>query len=160
MLYKFNLKNMNRGKMKNKDKIFASPMERVNDFNFGTGTAKVFDDMLSRSVPFYEEVQFMIAELAANFVSEITVIYDLGCSTGTTMAMLGKTLKGKKVKLIGIDYSEAMINKARKKLQRVNLLDKAEFQRKDLNENIKFKKSNIFIMNLSLQFVRPFVRNK
>jgi tRNA (cmo5U34)-methyltransferase len=39
-----------------RDQIFAEPAERVADFDFGAKTAAVFDDMLGRSVPFYDEI--------------------------------------------------------------------------------------------------------
>jgi tRNA (cmo5U34)-methyltransferase len=34
------------------DRLFAEPREQIHDFDFGTETAAVFDDMLDRSVPF------------------------------------------------------------------------------------------------------------
>lgn len=38
----------------------------MKDFDFGTDTPKVFDNMLERSVPFYSETQRMIGEIAAD----------------------------------------------------------------------------------------------
>ncbi|MDN5873356.1 MAG: hypothetical protein L0H29_03100, partial [Sinobacteraceae bacterium] len=49
------------------DCLFSEPRSRVDDFNFGEDTAAVFDDMLDRSVPFYPEIQRMVAELAADY---------------------------------------------------------------------------------------------
>ena len=43
-----------------RDEIFR-PAQTVGDFSFGEKVASVFDDMLDRSVPFYQEVQRMIA---------------------------------------------------------------------------------------------------
>ena len=71
-----------------KDEVFKEQMEAIADFKFGKKVASVFDDMLVRSVPFYEETQRMIAEMARDFVVEKTNVYDLGCSTGTTMLNL------------------------------------------------------------------------
>ena len=48
-----------------KDEVFKAPLKSVADFAFGEKVASVFDDMLLRSVPFYEEMQRMIAELSA-----------------------------------------------------------------------------------------------
>ena len=36
----------------NKDKVFKEPIEKM--FEFDEAVASVFDDMLSRSVPFYD----------------------------------------------------------------------------------------------------------
>ena len=61
------------------DKVFAEPREAIADFRFGAEVAQVFDDMLSRSVPFYGEIQRMVAELAQ----------DIACraATSTTSAV-------------------------------------------------------------------------
>src|SRR5512138_559808 len=90
-----------------KDEVFRE-VETVTDFNFGEKVASVFDDMLDRSVPFYQEMQRMIAEMAADFAVEGTNIYDLGCSTGTTLLNLDKVLPGN-VNFIGVDESEEML---------------------------------------------------
>src|SRR4026209_1988415 len=70
-----------------KDEVFRE-VESVADFNFGETVASVFDDMLDRSVPFYQEIQRMIGEMAADFAVAGTNIYDLGCSTGNTLLNL------------------------------------------------------------------------
>jgi len=143
-----------------KDALFKSPMERKNDFDFGPKTAKVFDDMLSRSVPFYEEIQFMIVELVEKFSSKKPVIYDLGCSTGTTMVMIAEKLKDKKPLLVGLDYSEAMLEKTKQKLEKLNHMSEFKLIKGDLNEEMKFNKADTFIMNLTMQFVRPIFRDR
>ena len=68
-----------------KDMLFKSPHPIRGDFAFGRDAAGVFEDMLARSIPFYGEIQAMTAELARSFAQEGSAIYDLGCSTGTTM---------------------------------------------------------------------------
>jgi tRNA (cmo5U34)-methyltransferase len=50
--------------------------------SLGAGVAKVFDDMVNRSVPFYGEMQRMIAELAADHAKEGSDVYDLGLFNG------------------------------------------------------------------------------
>ena len=102
-----------------KDEVFKAPLKSVADFAFGEKVASVFDDMLLRSVPFYEEMQRMIAELSADFAVEGTNVYDLGCSTGTTMLHLASKLP-QNVKFIGVDNSEDMLKKCRQKLAENN----------------------------------------
>src|SRR4029077_14708585 len=68
-----------------RDALFQTPRKRADDFEFGAKTAAVFDDMLDRSVPYYAEIQRMVSELAADFAQEGSAIYDLGCSTGTSI---------------------------------------------------------------------------
>ena len=61
-----------------KDEIFNDKLNFIGDFHFGEKVASVFDDMLNRSVPFYQEIQRMIGELALDFAVDGTNIYDLG----------------------------------------------------------------------------------
>ena len=83
-----------------KDEVFREEIEQVSDFRFGANVASVFDDMVNRSVPYYGEIQRMMAELAADHAREGTFVYDLGCSTGTTMigmdTMVEKSIKFKR----------------------------------------------------------------
>src|SRR6185503_17391486 len=72
------------------DEVFKSKLALVPDFHFGEKVASVFDDMLERSVPFYAEIQRMIAEMASDFAVTGTNVYDLGCSTGTTLLLLDR----------------------------------------------------------------------
>ena len=74
------------------DEVFAQPLDRIGDFTFNEQVAGVFDDMVSRSVPQYAEIQRMLAELTAYFATSGSNIYDLGCSTGTTLALVHDAL--------------------------------------------------------------------
>ena len=46
-----------------RDTLFAQEIALPRDFQFDRNTATVFDDMVSRSVPFYDEIQRMTAEI-------------------------------------------------------------------------------------------------
>ena len=69
----------------NPDEIFKIKIEKSSDFKFDATVVNVFDDMVVRSVPFYLEFQRMITEIARDYAKPGTSLYDLGCSTGTTM---------------------------------------------------------------------------
>jgi tRNA (cmo5U34)-methyltransferase len=53
-----------------RDSVFKEEITQVSDFKFGTNVVNVFDDMVSRSVPFYDETQRMLAEIAADHVKD------------------------------------------------------------------------------------------
>jgi len=142
-----------------RDEIFNDKQETISDFIFDEKVASVFDDMLDRSVPFYQEIQRMIAELASDFAAEGTNIYDLGCSTGTTLINLDRNLRNK-VKFIGIDYSEDMLDKCRKKLSDNNFSGEYELIRTDLNQGVHIENASVVLMVLTLQFIRPLYREK
>jgi tRNA (cmo5U34)-methyltransferase len=142
-----------------KDEIFNDKQGFIGDFNFSENVAAVFDDMLNRSVPFYQEIQRMIAELALDFAVDGTNIYDLGCSTGTTLLNLNIGI-GNKVKYIGIDYSEDMLEKCRKNLYEKGFSGERELICADLNKGIHVENASVILMVLTLQFIRPLYRDK
>lgn len=141
-----------------RDELFSSPMERVSDFNFGRDTARVFDDMLGRSVPFYEEVQHMMAEIAHQVCGNRPRILDLGCSTATTLCLLGDRLRDREPRLVGLDNSPAMLEQAREKLEAAGLGGAVELLEADLNDPLELETTDLVILNLTLQFVRPLKR--
>ena len=88
-------------------------------FEFNAEVAKVFDDMVSRSVPLYGETIAVLQNLVQRLVSrrvaslskqnEPGVVVDVGCSTGTTLAAIAPILP-EGWTLIGMDPSRAMLN--------------------------------------------------
>ncbi len=142
-----------------KDEIFRTPLEVISDFSFGEQVASVFDDMVDRSVPFYHEVQRMIAEMARDFAVEGTNIYDLGCSTGTTLLNLDECIP-ENVKFIGVDSSEAMLRKCKSKLEERGLKREVELICADLNRGIHITNASVVCIVLTLQFIRPLYREK
>jgi len=131
----------------------------VSDFNFGKQVADVFDDMLVRSVPFYTEVQRMIGEMASDFAVGGTNVYDLGCSTGTTLINLDSVVCPE-ARFIGVDYSEEMLRKCELKLARCGASRPIELRCCDLNKGIVVENASLVVMVLTLQFIRPLYRDK
>jgi tRNA (cmo5U34)-methyltransferase len=141
----------------NSDEVFREKLENPSDFEFNTKVAGVFDDMVSRSVPFYDELQRMTSELAGNYAQSGTHVYDLGCSTGTTMLLMDKTIC-EDIKFIGIDDSEEMIIKCREKLNNFRLNREIDLLVADLTKDVPVEKASVVAMVLVLQFIRPISR--
>lgn len=141
-----------------KDKVFDEAAKQV-DFKFNAKVAEVFDDMVSRSVPYYEEMQRMTCELARDFAMPNTRLYDIGCSTATTMLALDKTVNPA-VEFIGIDNSEDMLAKARKKVAAESDVRPMEFRAADLHKGFHIENASVITMLLTLQFVRPLYREQ
>ncbi|UOU96754.1 carboxy-S-adenosyl-L-methionine synthase CmoA [Chryseobacterium daecheongense] len=141
----------------NSDQVFKEKLENLSDFEFNTKVAGVFDDMVSRSVPFYDELQRMTSELAGNHAQPGSYVYDLGCSTGTTMLLMDKTIQ-EDIKFVGIDDSEEMILKCREKLNNFKLNRDIELQVADLTKTVPVENASVVAMVLVLQFIRPINR--
>jgi len=142
-----------------KDEVFKGEIEKASDFKFGANVAKVFDDMVSRSVPFYGEMQRMMAELAADHAVEGTDIYDLGCSTGTTMIGMD-TMVNPSIRFVGVDDSQEMLDKCKSKLMEVGFSRNYDLRIADLNNGLKIDNASVVVLCLTLQFVRPIYREK
>ncbi|QRR03898.1 carboxy-S-adenosyl-L-methionine synthase CmoA [Dyadobacter sandarakinus] len=142
-----------------KDDVFKEEITKVSDFKFGTTVVKVFDDMVSRSVPFYNEMQRMLGEIAADHVTEGSFLYDLGCSTGTTMIEVDQLIPSD-VKFIGIDESQEMLDKCGLKLREAGFVRPFELVAGDLHEPLPIKNASVVILCLTLQFVRPLYRER
>ncbi len=142
-----------------KDTVFRE-VKRAADFSFDARVTSVFDDMVSRSVPHYTELQQMLTDLTQEFLPEEGgLVVDLGCSTGTTIELLASSPRTPaNTRFLGLDNSPHMLEHARAKLAphmaegRVQLIDG------DLNAGIELPRCNVVFMNWTLQFVRPLHR--
>lgn len=144
---------------KSKDNVFQGVIKKPSDFKFGPVVANAFDDMVERSVPFYTEIQRMIIEQASEFAVPDTNIYDLGCSTGTTLLNLDPLID-QRVTFIGIDDSADMLDKCKKKLQEAKFSRPYELKKADLHQDLKIERASVVILCLTMQFVRPIYREK
>jgi len=137
-----------------KDNIFEKPITK--QFEFDENVASVFDDMLSRSVPFYNEMLNITTSFALKYTKENSSIYDLGCSTASTLINIANHSKDK-LKLIGIDTSSAMLDRASHKAKGYG--HEIEFIQDDIF-NVELKSADVIISNYTLQFIRPLQREK
>jgi len=147
--------------MNKQDKIFAAETQAIGDFNFGEKTAEVFDDMLDRSIPMYSELQHMLKNIAAEFAENGTCLYDLGCSTGITLASLrdGIGAARKNVRMIGVDYSQPMLARAKERFACLPDAERPQLIHADLNRGCVIENASVVVLNLTLQFIRPLYRD-
>ena len=148
--------------MSDKDKIFTQQV-KTEDFTFDKKVAQVFDNMVSRSVPYYTETQRMQTELVLDFLPQDkdSLICDLGCSTGTTIDFIAKHKQCPiTAKFIGYDNSDPMLDKAREKLANVISAQRVTLITADLSELPELPSCNVVLMNWTLQFIRPIDRER
>jgi tRNA (cmo5U34)-methyltransferase len=147
--------------MSDADRLFAAPRPRIEDFDFGRETAVVFDDMLERSVPLYEEQQRMVGELAADFATDGSRLYDLGCSTCTSFLHVARCLPPElRLRFVGVDSSPEMLDLARRKLAEAAFPHPYELRRADLDHGVETPGASVVLLVLTLQFVRPLFRTR
>lgn len=98
--------------MSERDDIYQSPLSDVPNFAFDTAVARVFPDMIKRSVPGYAETVAMSGTIAARYAKPGSNLYDLGCSLGAVTLAMRHALKTPHCRIIGIDNSASMLERA------------------------------------------------
>lgn len=131
-----------------KDEIFKKNIKK--QFEFDEAVASVFDDMISRSVPFYEENTKLICNLINKIAKNDAKICDLGCATANFLIKLYQL--NQNFKLSGIDDSIFMLKNAKNKSKALNA--NIRFFNANLID-FDFDQNDIFVANYTIQFIRP-----
>jgi len=148
--------------MLKQDHLFVSSCSGSSDFQFSTEVAEVFDDMATRSIPFYVEQQRMIQEIAKKFALEGTNVYDLGCATATTLVNLSQMIP-ECAGFIGYDNSLAMLEYAKGKVREKKLDDRIDLRFGDLDGDLvtrPLENAGLVTLCWTLQFIRPMHRDR
>jgi tRNA (cmo5U34)-methyltransferase len=139
-----------------KDDIFLNFPEET-PFEFNDTVASVFDDMIQRSVPFYNEIIKNQALLTTRFYKDNTMIYDLGCSSGNYASAVISVMKDRDFKLTAIDNSSPMIDLFIKRTTGFGSAGRIIPVVADIRDII-FGESSVVTANLTLQFIPPHDR--
>ncbi|MBF13880.1 MAG: carboxy-S-adenosyl-L-methionine synthase CmoA [Legionellales bacterium] len=142
-----------------KDDIFKKD-EITRDWVFDKRVVDVFDDMVSRSVPFYRETHQMAVDLAKRFVQPETEIVDLGCSTATLLINAQRVVDTPKISFIGVDNSKSMLSEAKRKTKEAGYDKSTVFVEADIEKELPFSNASVVFMNYTLQFIRPLHRER
>lgn len=135
----------------NVDTIFEQ--DGPKPFEFNHEVVEVFDDMVSRSVPLYCEVIDLAIYWLQKYYQSGTFVYDLGCSTGTTIDVLARSFNGsQRCRFRGVDSSEAMVQACKEKLAWANKYHDVEIHSGDILD-YAIENASFVIMNYTLQFI-------
>ena len=142
------------------DDLFKHKIEKVPKFLFDERVANVFDNMIVRSIPVYEEVHNMLGGIIRHYFPGQGIIYDLGCSTGTTIVYLATELQqnNKRAKIIGVDNSGSMLKKCREKISIESFIQPTLLQQE--LDTISLQNCDLVIVNYTLQFLKISSRLK
>lgn len=127
--------------------------ERAN-WKFSGDTVKEFDTHVQKSVPLYNEGHTLICDISDFFVKEDSIIYEVGCSTGSLIFKIAEHNKIKSsAKFIGIDIEDDMISLAQQKKK--NLKSSNTDFISDSILNVALEKSDMIVCYYTMQFIRP-----
>ncbi|WP_343641827.1 methyltransferase domain-containing protein [Chryseobacterium sp.] len=128
-------------------------MENAN-WKFSGNIVQEFDNHILSSVPLYEQGHTLISNLSDFFLSNDSVCYELGCSTGTLLKKIADHNQNKKIKFIGVEIESDMVNYANDKLKDY---ENIEIICDDIL-SMDLQKSDMIISYYTIQFIKPRVR--
>ena len=120
-------------------------------WTFGDEVSKTFDEHVRKSVPLYDVGHDLITKVSDHFLSDGSICYDLGCSTGTLLKKLADHNQAKKVDFRGFDYEESMIEKANDNCKDYNNIS---LQKGDVRE-LELEPSDMITSYYTIQFIHP-----
>lgn len=128
---------------------------KSSSWSFNNFPISQFDNHIEKSIPFYKDIHDLILSYSSFFIKKNSLIYDLGCSTGSSTKIMAKSFTSFNPKIFAIDESQKMISFAKKHNKFKNI-----FYSKKKIEKIKFRKCDLIIMAFTLQFISPKYRQK
>lgn len=136
------------------DNLYSQPLEAITGFVFDENVARVFRDMISRSVPGYATLLSMLPVLAQEYIQDNSHCYDLGCSLGAATLALQHSHTRNNVTIIAVDNSDAMIAQCKANIQQSSTNTTVKFHCADICD-IEINNASMAIMNFTLQFIQP-----
>ncbi len=142
------------GSTTNQDNLYAYPKKVIEEFSFNSQVVDVFPDMINRSVPSYQNIADGIGKIANKVCDDSSIIYDLGCSLGNISLTISRYLQDRTATIIGIDNSEAMIERARQNISNYSHTKNITIEKGDL-VTLQLQECHMAVINFTLQFVKP-----
>ena len=147
-----------------RDRIYVNDHEALGDFAFDEAVARVFPDMIKRSVPGYTTIIPMIGVISEHYGQDNSNLYDLGCSLGASLLAMRHGAKAKGCKVIGIDNAEAMLEQCQTYVDK-DSVDKdsvdqgsdpvpVELHHGDVTQ-FNYENASVITLNFTLQFIEP-----
>lgn len=135
-----------------KDTIYSTPMDPVPPFTFDDRVARVFPDMIKRSVPGYADIIDMIGLFARHYVQPESSCYDLGASLGAATLSMRRNINVEGVTIYAVDNSADMLERCRENIQWDQSRTDVELVLGDV-EDIPMGNASMIVLNFTLQFI-------
>jgi len=125
-------------------------------FRFNDEVARVFPDMLRRSIPGYAASLEAIGSLAARYVRQGTHCYDLGCSLGAASIAMRQGIRARDCRIVAVDDAPAMVSRCRQIAAEDLARDPEAAPIEVVQGNIRdvtFSNASMIVLNYTLQFL-------
>jgi len=135
-----------------RDRLFADPLGDTAPFTFDSEVARVFPDMIRRSVPGYPTVVALSGLLAARFATAGSTLYDLGCSLGAASLAMRGHIEAEGCRIVAVDNSPAMLERCRAAVDTDAYAVPVELREADIRE-VAIEDASMVVLNYTLQFI-------
>lgn len=135
------------------DRLFATE-RHPEDFRFDASVARVFPDMIRRSVPGYTTIIPMIEVITEQYAQAGSNCYDLGCSLGASTLAMRHGIPFADCTLTGVDNSDAMIERCQHYIALDDNPLPVQLRCEDILET-PLANASVTTLNFTLQFVPP-----
>lgn len=135
-----------------RDTIYAEPLSDPGLFSFDENVARVFPDMIKRSVPGYPTIIAMTGLLAARYATPGSTLYDLGCSLGASTLAMRQNLRAADCQIVAVDNASDMLERCRSIIDTDTHDTPVELRCASL-QDIAIEDASVVVLNFTLQFI-------
>jgi tRNA (cmo5U34)-methyltransferase len=135
-----------------RDSLYANPLSGPGLFTFDDSVARVFPDMIKRSVPGYATIVAMTGLLAGKYAIAGSNLYDLGCSLGASTLAMRQNVQAPGCRIIGVDNSSAMLERCRSVIDTDTHDTPVELNCADIQDTA-VENASVVVLNFTLQFI-------
>ena len=134
-------------------------MREAGLFTFDENVARVFPDMIKRSVPGYTTIVAMTGLIAQRYASPGSRLYDLGCSLGASTLAMRQNLRSEDCRIVGVDNSAAMLERCRSIVDTDTHETPVDLICTNL-EDVAIENASVVVLNFTLQFIPLGIRDE
>ncbi|MBI43304.1 carboxy-S-adenosyl-L-methionine synthase CmoA [Marinobacter lutaoensis] len=138
------------------DRLFATE-RKPEEFRFDASVARVFPDMIRRSVPGYTTIIPMIEVITEQYAQPGSHCYDLGCSLGASTLAMRHGIPFADCHLFGVDNSPAMIERCEHYIALDDSPVPVTLRCEDILDT-ELSNASVTTLNFTLQFIAPAQR--
>ena len=151
-----------------RDRIYVESHGALGEFAFDEAVARVFPDMIKRSVPGYTTIIPMIGVISEHYAQDNSHLYDLGCSLGASLLAMRRGVKASGCKVVGIDNAQAMLDQCQTYVDQDSAAQNSANQdaanqaqavpvalhHGDITQ-FEYSRASVVTLNFTLQFIEP-----
>ena len=142
-----------------RDDLYASQADSADPFEFSEAVARVFTDMIERSVPGYRLLLELTPLMVTRAVQPDSRIYDLGCSLGAATLAARRAVQVEGVDIVAVDNAPDMVARCREIVAADNSRVPVEVIEGDACQ-LPIENASVVLMFFTLQFIAGEERDR